>query len=279
MSDHALAISSVVVSWWLSTGVVLRVVWLPRTAHRASVAVFTGLAIIALYGVIHASAIQTAGAAYLGFACALAVWAWHELTFLLGMISGPRKLACPPEASGWQRFRYATATVIHHELALALTAVVLAAATWGAPNQVATWTFGVLWIMRLSAKLNVFVGVRNLSEEFIPPHLRYLTSYFRRTRRSPLVLLSVVGASLGLLPLVGGALAAGASDFVIVGHTLVATLLGLAVVEHLFLALPLPDAMLWRWILRSRRAVGASEGPAPSTNRPVVATKYQRIFS
>ena len=36
--------------------------------------------------------------------------------------------------------------------------------------------------MRQSAKLNVFLGVRNLSEEFLPQHLHYLQSYFTRSR-------------------------------------------------------------------------------------------------
>jgi hypothetical protein len=36
--------------------------------------------------------------------------------------------------------------------------------------------------------------------------------------------------------------------------TLVATLLSLAILEHLFLVLPLPFENLWRWGLRSRAA-------------------------
>lgn len=264
MNEHALAVLSVVVLWWLSTGVVLRIVWLPRGTHRYSVGVFSLLAVVAIYGVFETSNEQSVMSAYLGFGCALALWAWHELTFLLGVISGPRKIACPPEAAGWERFRHATATVIHHEIALALTALALVAITWGTSNQVATWTFLVLWVLRLSAKLNVFVGVRNLSEEFIPPHLRYLTSYFRRARFSPLMLGSVVCASLALLPLVSGAASPEASRFTVSGHTLVATMLGLGIVEHLFLALPLPDAMLWRWILRSRTERAGASGSGSS---------------
>lgn len=272
MNDHALAIGSVVVAWWLSTGVVLRVVWLPRSTHRYSLAIFSVLAVVAIYGVLHASTEPTVGAAYLGFGSALAIWAWHELTFLLGMISGPRKIECPPEAFGWPRFRYATLAVIHHEVALVLTALGLVVLTWGSPNQVATWTFLVLWVMRLSAKLNVFVGVRNLSEEFIPPHLRYLTSYFRRGRLTPLMVVSLALATLGLLPLALGSLAAGASSFSISCHTLVATLLGLAIVEHLFLAIALPDAALWRWMLRSKRSIGARKRTEQSVSTEMSAT-------
>jgi putative photosynthetic complex assembly protein 2 len=267
MNDPLLAIVSVVVTWWLSTGVVLRVVWLPPATHRASVAVVSALALVAGYGVWWASTVETVGAAYLGFGCALTVWAWHEVTFLLGVITGPRKLACAPEAAGWSRFRDATAAIIHHELALALTAVVLVALTWGAPNQVATWTFLVLWAMRLSAKLNVFVGVRNLAEDFVPPHLRYLTSYFRRSRFSVLVAVSVVAASAALVPLARVASSMDANEFTSIGHTLVATILALGIVEHVFLAFPLPDAVLWRWIVRNDRSIGgtARSERCPST--------------
>ena len=34
--------------------------------------------------------------------------------------------------------------------------------------------------MRQSAKLNVFLGVRNLNADFLPDHLKYLQTYFVR---------------------------------------------------------------------------------------------------
>ena len=41
------------------------------------------------------------------------------------------------------------------------------------------------------------------------------------------------------------------------GRTLVVTMLALGVVEHVFLAVPLGDGALWRWIIRARaRAAG-----------------------
>jgi hypothetical protein len=42
-----------------------------------------------------------------------------------------------------------------------------------------------------------------------------------------------------------------------VAATLVATMLGLAILEHWFLVLPLPDAALWRWALKP-----AATGPS-----------------
>lgn len=50
--------------------------------------------------------------------------------------------------------------------------------------------------MRTSAKVNLFLGARNLSEEFLPPHLRYMESFFRRRAVNLLFPVSVTVASL-----------------------------------------------------------------------------------
>ena len=257
MSEHAPAALFVVFAWWASTGFVLWIDGLPRSTVRFSVGAATALALAALLGLWWSSGLQSSAGAYLAFSSALALWGWHELTFLLGLVTGPRKIACPPGARGWARFRYATLAVIHHELALALTLAAVLALTGGAPNQVGARAFLVLWVMRLSAKLNVFLGVRNLTEQFIPEHLAYLVSYFRRARWNPLMPVSLLATAAVLVWWVAQPVPAGATALATVGRTLVATLLGLALLEHLFLALPVPDALLWRWAMR-RDAGGAA---------------------
>ncbi len=215
----------------------------------------TGVSVLAvggLVGLFISSRLQSAGAAYVAFTCAIAVWGWHELVFLLGIVTGPRKVACPPSARGWRRFRYATAVVIHHELALAGTLIAIVALTCGQPDQVGTETFTVLWAMRLSAKLNVFLGVRNLTEQFVPQHLAYMLSYFRRARTNWLMPVSLLGAT-AVLVLMGATVPAGATSVVVARRMLVGTLLALAVLEHIFLALPVPDASLWQWAIRTKR--------------------------
>lgn len=248
MQPQTLAALFVLAMWWASTALVLRLVWLGPSAWRVALASLLGAAGFA--ALASCSAVRSIGAAYLGFVSALAVWGWHELMFLLGLLTGPRRSACPPDARGFRRFRLATAAVIHHELALTVTLFAVVVATWGAPNQVGTWTYGVLWVMRLSAKLNVFLGVRNLSVQFIPEHLRYLVSYFGRARMNWLMPWSVIAGSAVLGLLVASARAEEASPLLCVERTLIATLLGLAVLEHVFLALPLPDAWLFRWATR-----------------------------
>jgi len=252
MGEHALAAGVVIVAWWSSTAAVMRLAWLDRSSHRVGLLLLGALALAALYGVHWTSGRPTVGAAYLGFGCALAIWAWHELAFLIGAVAGPRTAACPPDAIGWRRFRLATATVIHHEVALAATLVVLLAVTWGAPNQVAFWTFGVLWVLRLSAKLNLFFGVRSFSTELVPARLRYLTSYFRRRRYSPLLTLTLVAGAAAAAALAAGA-AGAAPGFASVGRSLLLTLLLLGLLEHVFLAVPLREARLWSWLLEGRK--------------------------
>ena len=68
--------------------------------------------------------------------------------------------------------------------------------TWGAPNQIGVWTFVILWLMRLSAKLNVYLGVPNLTEEFLPDDLAYLKSYFANAPMNLLFPISVTPSTL-----------------------------------------------------------------------------------
>jgi putative photosynthetic complex assembly protein 2 len=180
----------------------------------------------------------------------LLVWGWHELSFLSGWITGPRKTALSAGASGWRRFGESVQAILWHELAIVAVGTALIAATWGEPNQVGTLTFVVLWVMRTSAKLNLYLGVRNLSEEFLPPHLAYLQSYFRRRRMNPLLPLTVLGASAVLAGWLAHATDPAASPAEAVGTVLVATMLALAIVEHLLLVMPFPSTALWRWALR-----------------------------
>lgn len=243
------AVIYTVLVWWLSTGAILWLDRLPRTTFRWSLIGASVVAAVSLVGLIVLKSAATPVAAVLGFTCALGLWGWHELSFLTGLITGPRTLACPPDAKGGRRFRLAAATLIYHEIALVLTAGLLLALTWGAPNQIGAWTFLVLLICRLSAKFNIFLGVPNFTDSFFPDHLRYLASYLRKGPINPLFPLSIVAgivAAAGEAWLAGRA---GATPFEAVGFALLFALTSLAMVEHAFMVLPIPDAALWRWAL------------------------------
>jgi putative photosynthetic complex assembly protein 2 len=249
---QSLAALFVLGSWWLGTLVVLWAVWLPRHTFRWSLVIASFAAFAGAAGLAWSSQTATPAAAYVAFGSAMLVWSWHEVGFLLGAVTGPRRLPCPPGASGWARFRDATLVVIHHEIALAATLGLIVALTHRAPNQVGVATFMVLWAMRLSAKFNVFLGVRNVSEDFVPSHLRYILTYFRQARMNPLMPFSVAVGSVVTVALARGALSERASAFDLVASALVAALMAIAVLEHVLLNLPVPDAQLWKWAIRRR---------------------------
>ena len=236
------------VLWWAATGVIVYLDGLDRRTHRWTM---LGATVVGLAGLATLAAtrdVASSGAAYLAFAATIAVWAWVEVAFLLGYVTGPRRAPCPPGASGWRRAWLAFGTIAHHEAALlaALTSVV--AIAWGAPNPTGAWTFAVLYALRQSAKLNLFFGVRNLSEAFLPPELRYLATYFRRRRMNPLWPVSVSLTCAAVWPFAVGA---DGDAFAAASHGLVAALLALGVVEHLLLVVPLSPERLWRWGLAS----------------------------
>lgn len=253
--EYALAVGFALLLWWFSTGAVLYVVGLPKRTHGWSMAAASVLAVLALIGLTVSSADASALGAYCAFTCALAVWAWHEMSFLTGFVTGPRTEPCPPGAKGRQRFTYAAQTLLYHEVAILLTAVLIAVLTWGMANQIGLLTFVALWAMRLSAKFNVFLGVPNLTEEFLPDGLTYLKSYFRKRPMNLLFPISIT-ASTVVTWILWEQAASALSGFGIAGFTMLTALMALAVLEHWFLVLPLPVAALWRWGLASRAANG-----------------------
>jgi putative photosynthetic complex assembly protein 2 len=239
-----------VLIWWFSTGLVLLLDNLPRTTFRWSLVISSAVGLGALVGLAHTAGQTTVAGAYCAFTCALLVWGWHELSFLTGWITGPRKTASAAGLSGWPRFSQAVMAILWHEAAIVTAGCIIIGLTWGEPNQTGTWTFLVLWIMRTSAKLNLFFGVRNLSEEFLPAHLAYLQSFFRRRPMNGLFPFAVTTATGVTWLMVNAALDPAATPAQVTGLLLVSTLLGLAILEHLLLVLPFSANALWRWAMR-----------------------------
>ncbi len=249
------AVVVAVALWWSATLLALYRTQLPESSYRRT---FFGASLLGNIGVavvIVSSFVSTPLAACASFAGGLAIWSWHELSYLLGFVSGPRPHACPPSASTWQRLRHGISACLYHELALILTVAVLAAVLWDAANQVGLWTFVLLWVMRWSTKLNIFLGVRNLHTEFWPARLQYLVSYTRERHMNPLFPISISVILAGFLYLVMGALQA-PMPFATTSAALLATLLFLGALEHLFLMLPIADERLWRMALGSPRRAG-----------------------
>jgi putative photosynthetic complex assembly protein 2 len=252
MVEHGVPVAFTLFLWWSSTLAILWLDGLPRATFRWTFAGASVLGVVGLWGLAALRSDTSPAAAYCAFSCAMAVWAWQEVAFLLGYVTGPRRSPCPPDARGWRRAGHAFAAIAHHELALVALAAASFALTAGGANHVGLWTFGALWVLRLSAKLNLFLGVRNPSEEFLPDHLRYLGSYFRRRAMNPLFPLALLAATIATVLVWQRALAPDGSAFEATAFTLLGTLFALGCVEHVFLMLPLPTSGLWRWGLRSR---------------------------
>jgi putative photosynthetic complex assembly protein 2 len=255
---YLLPIGYTLFAWWFSTGAILYLNGLPRWTHPWTMLSATVLLGIALVGLGASRDDTRVTGAYLAFTCTLLVWAWQEIAFLLGYVTGPRRSPCPDGSAGWRRAGYALQTLLHHELALVVLAFAVIATTWGGRNPTGIATFMIFWVMRQSAKLNVFLGVRNLSEEFLPAHLKYLQTYFRRAPMNALFPVSIALSSWLAVLLWQSAAAQGIRDFEATALTFSGTLLSLAILEHWFMVLPLPSQLLWRWGLRSR----ATDPPA-----------------
>ena len=252
MADHGLPVLYALFLWWFSTGLILYLDGLPRRTFRWSMLGCTVLALLSLWGLFATRDDTSVLGAYAAFTYGLLVWGWHEMSFLMGYVTGPRREPCPEGCRGWRHMVHAIEAILWHELAIAATAVVMLALTWDSANQVGTWVFMVLWVMRLSAKLNVYLGVPNLTDEFLPEHLAYLKSFMRKRPMNALFPISVTAGTVVTTQLVGHALAGGEGSFEATAYTFAAVLLALAILEHWFLVLPLPDAALWSWALRSR---------------------------
>jgi putative photosynthetic complex assembly protein 2 len=253
VTSLAVAIGFAVFVWWFSTGLVLLLNRLSRGGLRLALGLSTAIGLAALWALSHTATRSDLASVYCAFSSALLVWGWHELTFLTGALTGPRRTALPAGLAGWPRFVQSVRAILWHELGILGVGLLIVALTWGEANQVGTGTYLVLWILRTSAKLNLYFGVRNLSEAFLPAHLSYLESFFRRRPMNAFFPLSVGLSGLTLAWLVDATIAA-SSPAHAVGLTLVATMLALAIVEHLMLVLPLDSTALWRWALRKHTA-------------------------
>ena len=254
--------------WWLTTGVILFAV--TRLASHSlalgtASAGLLGLGILTLH--LTASDVSATGA-YLSFLAALATWGAVEISFLGGLITGPNRAELPAQFTGLRRFWSATRVVLWHELFILALGFLLIIAFVQGPNQIGLLTYGVLWLMRLSAKLNLYLGVRNTGERLLPAHLRYMSSYFAHRPMNLLFPFSITLGTILSAWLFHKAFAAGADAQQVTGYMLVATLASLAVIEHWFLMLPLPLEALWRWGIRDEEAQAQTGSWSTDKNGP-----------
>lgn len=256
-SPVVIAIFAAIFLWWLSTGAILVAVRLAeRGGKQAGVrATVLGLPLLILGAAAFLTSLNdpSLGGVYTAFLGILALWGWVELSFLTGTVTGPYEEPCPPNQPVLERFLRAWSTIAYHEIVLTCLFGFVMISSLGAENIVGTWTYLILYFARISAKLNLFLGVARVNSEFLPRHLKHLSSHFRIARMNWLFPFSVTLLTFALAcwieRLIGATTAADQAGF-----ALLAGLTALALLEHWLLILPLPDAKLWRWML-----------PAPET--------------
>lgn len=241
--------------WWFATGAILMAV---RRADREGAkarlwAVLWNLPFLLLggFGFLDTLGNHSVAGVYVAFLSALALWGWIELAFLTGVITGPVRQPLKDGVQGWERFIRAWGTIAYHEMLLAFTLLAMIVASYGAENQFGMWTFAVLFAARVSAKLNLFLGVRKINVEFLPEHLNHLPSHFRIARMNWLFPISITALSFAVACFLERIWAV-ETQADIVGFALLSALSALALLEHWFMVLPLPDEKLWRWMLSER---------------------------
>jgi len=247
------AVFTAIAAWWLATGVVIVLARQGDRRFGMVMALVTLIAFAGLAGLAFTLDGKTTASAYAAFFSALALWAWHETTFLIGLVTGPRRIGIADLPVETSRFRAAFLTVRDHELALAATAIAMLLFMHDADNKTGLMTFLLLWVMRISTKLNIFMGAQYAVSDMLPERLAYLKSYFRTDRTSRWFYVSLTGSFLlfsYLVVLVSGS----QTSHDTVKWSLLATFAGLALVEHLFLVLPVKDSALWSWAMARSEA-------------------------
>jgi putative photosynthetic complex assembly protein 2 len=241
-----LALLVAVLLWWLMTGLALMSVHQSRRTQRIIFTVATVFVMWALVGVESNATLHTPLATITGFAIGLGIWGWLELSYLMGFITGPVKAPATATLSQWQRFRYALGTTIYHELLVVGVVGLVCVLGAGLPNPTIQNTLAVLWLMRWSTKLNLFLGVRHFNSEWLPAHMRYITSYLRPGKNSWFIFVSTLLAAYCTYILFFFGQVAN-EPATALSCLLIAWLAALAVLEHVFLMIPMGETVLWRW--------------------------------
>jgi len=225
---------------------------MPARFYRSIFIVSLGVLFLAFWGLSISNQQATVAGAYCSFTCAIMIWGWQELAFLLGYITGSRRSDCPNGLGGIRRAWYAFQTINYHELTLLSLGIVIFLMNLDAVNQTGFWTYVILWGMRQSTKINIFLGVLNFNEAFLPQHLKYLITYFRRRAMNLLMPFSILLSVIFLVPIWLRA-ASESSDYEMTSSALLGTLLALGLLEHLFLIMPFPSELLWKWGYKDHR--------------------------
>jgi len=262
VNDTILACGYAAICWWFGTGIILWLDRLPPRSFRWSLSGWSVLLVLSFWGVSESMKSVSVNNAYLGFGSVIVMWGWHELAFLTGWLTGTRKKPLQIGVIGLTRFRQSLDVIIYHELALILNLAALWLMQMDQPNHVALCTFALLWCMRVSGKLNLYFGVPRNGAQYLPKHLDYLASYFPTRGITPWFVFSFSIALAVWIWIVSQA-QRGVIE-ITTGWVMLASLLGLGILEHAMMVLPWPLERLWGWALGTKIDVALDDATLES---------------
>ena len=157
--------------WWFLTGLILFIVKkvdeLNNKAHIFVTLILSPVIFLGIYLFFNSLTVITLSSIYSSFFASLLIWAWFELAFLSGFITGPSKQLCPKNINQMKRFGYALSNIAYSELILFITLFIMFYFSFNAENTVGLWTFWILFFARICAKLNLFLQILHFLEVLV----------------------------------------------------------------------------------------------------------------
>ena len=236
--------------WWGATGVIIylcgRQAWRPWVFWAV-----TAIQPVAWWRLWAEKSGSEVGSVFASFFWAVLIWAWIETSYYSGFIVGRRLPELEPDAPTGLRFRQAIQANLYHELSILTLSLIVVVVGWGGANETGLWAFMILHWTHQSAKINIFLGVSNLTTEYLPDNLKYMAQYFSQKSLNMFFPFSVTATTVLATGLFASILSASSSGQA-VGQTLLFVMMAAAILEHWWLVTPIPSRM-WEWALKSRR--------------------------
>ena len=226
------SLALVIAFWWGATGLTLAM----QRSEAASVISLTITTLLAALGTVFIVnsrddvTVRGARRAFLGGAF---VWWWCSTMFYAGFGISPTTESAGPSGS-FALALQAIAATLRPDLLGVFALLAIGTLVSRSANRVALWSLLVFFGTLQTAKLNVFFGVRNASVEWLPQQLSHLSRFFGPPRNSSLLTITVVGLA-ALCWIFANRARRVQSPFARHANGMIALLLGLAVIEHIFL--------------------------------------------
>ncbi len=232
----AASLALVVGFWWAATGVTLA---MQRNAVTSIVSVLTAsvFGIVGFVMIVKTREEATVRSARMAFLGSALIWWWCSTIFYAGVgihLHGNIQTGARTFSLALQ----AIEATVRPDLLGVFALCAVGALVWRKANRTAFWSLFIFWGTLQTAKLNVFMGVRNSGVDWLPEHLAGLSQFFGPPVNSLLLPVTIVLLTVGFLASAAASYSA-ATAFRKHMLAMLSFLLGLAVLEHVFLGINL----------------------------------------